>query len=72
MNSATSSTAALTVVPVSVGTLLLGDFSIATPVSGLTSDLTGGTVTQGNNSGTTVLLTTVSVSSGYTGCVRNQ
>ena len=39
----------------------------ATPSSGLPANVTGGAVTHGNNNGTTTLLTTVSVSSGYTG-----
>ena len=41
--------------------------AVATPSSGLPTDVTGGSVTQGNNNGTTTLLTTLSVSSGYTG-----
>jgi hypothetical protein len=41
--------------------------ALATPSSGLPADVTGGGVTQGNNNGTTPLLTTVSVSSGYAG-----
>jgi predicted extracellular nuclease len=40
---------------------------LATPSSGLPADVTGGAVLQGNNNGTTTLLTTVSVSSGYAG-----
>jgi predicted extracellular nuclease len=40
---------------------------LSTPSSGLPLDVTGGAVTQGNNNGTTTLLTTVSVSSGYAG-----
>ena len=35
---------------------------LATPSSGLPGDVTGGTVSQGNNNGTTALLTTISVS----------
>jgi endonuclease G len=66
VNSATSASAALTVVPVFAGTVYW-DFSTAAPASGLAADLTGGTITQGNNNGTTVLLTTTSASSGYTG-----
>ena len=44
--------------------------ALATPSSGLPADLMGGTggeLTRGGNNGTTTLLTTVSVSSGYTG-----
>ena len=43
------------------------DFSVAEPVRGLPADITGGTVVQRNNNGTTLTLTTVSVSSGYAG-----
>jgi DNA/RNA endonuclease G (NUC1) len=43
------------------------DFVAAEPKSGLPADVTGGTVVQRNNNGTTLTLTTVSVSSGYTG-----
>lgn len=39
----------------------------ATPSSGLPADVTGGTLSQGNNNGTTTLLTTVSASTGYAG-----
>ncbi len=39
----------------------------AAPTSGVPSGVTGGTVTQGNNNGTTTLATSVSVSSGYPG-----
>ncbi|MSU50845.1 MAG: hypothetical protein EXS37_17450, partial [Opitutus sp.] len=39
----------------------------AAPTSGLPSDVTGGTITQGNNNGTTTLVAAVSVSSTYTG-----
>jgi DNA/RNA endonuclease G (NUC1) len=46
---------------------LLWDFVTATPTSGLPADVSGGTVVQRNNFGTTQTLTTVSVSSGYTG-----
>ena len=45
----------------------LRDFSTATPLSGLPADITGATVTQGNNNGTTTLITATSVSSGYPG-----
>src|SRR5205085_10282881 len=43
------------------------NFNTADPTSGLTADITGGTLSQGNNNGTTPLLTTTSASSGYTG-----
>ena len=46
---------------------VLWDFTTATPTSGLPADVSGGTVVQRNNFGTTQTLTTVSVSSGYTG-----
>lgn len=46
---------------------LLWDFVTATPTSGLPPDVSGGTVVQRNNFGTTQTLTTVSVSSGYPG-----
>lgn len=63
LGSATSSAATLTVTTASI----YWDFTTATPTSGLPADVTGGTVTQGNNNGTTALLTTTSASSGYTG-----
>ena len=43
------------------------DFAAAEPTAGLPADVTGGTVVQRNNNGTTLTLTTVSVSSGYAG-----
>ena len=46
---------------------VLWDFVTATPKSGLPADVSGGTVIQRNNFGTTATLTTVSVSSGYAG-----
>ena len=46
---------------------VLWDFTTATPTSGLPAEVAGGTVVQRNNFGTTQTLTTVSVSSGYTG-----
>jgi DNA/RNA endonuclease G (NUC1) len=46
---------------------VLWDFTTATPTSGLPPDVSGGTIVQRNNFGTTQTLTTVSVSSGYTG-----
>ena len=46
---------------------VLWDFVTATPKSGLPADVSGGTVIQRNNFGTTLTLTLASVSSGYTG-----
>jgi hypothetical protein len=46
---------------------VLWDFVTATPKSGLPADVSGGTVIQRNNFGTTATLTPASVSSGYTG-----
>lgn len=63
---ATSASASL-VVSASVPDAIYWDFTLANPISGIPADVTGGTVTQGNNNGTTPLLTTTSVSSGYTG-----
>jgi hypothetical protein len=65
LGSVTSATAALNLG--SGAGSLYWDFALATPAGGLPADLTGGTVTQGNNNGTTALLTAVSVASGYTG-----
>ena len=61
-----SSTAALTV-GIPGQSTLVWDFATASPTSGLRADITGGTLTQGNNNGTTALITSVSVSSGYAG-----
>jgi DNA/RNA endonuclease G (NUC1) len=61
-----SALASLTVNPPPPSTVYW-NFTTADPTSGLTADITGGTVTQGNNNGTTPLLTTTSASSGYTG-----
>jgi hypothetical protein len=61
-----SSAAALTV-SVPGQSMVVWDFATASPTSGLRADITGGTVTQGNNNGTTALITSVSVSSGYAG-----
>ncbi|MFM8885965.1 MAG: DNA/RNA non-specific endonuclease, partial [Chthoniobacterales bacterium] len=43
------------------------DFQTAAPASGVPAGMTVGNLTQGNNNGTTVLLTNSSTSSGYTG-----
>lgn len=71
LGSATSNAVALTVnpPPPSVVAWTFGPSAAPTanPTSGLSADITGGTVIQGNNNGTTPLLTTTSVSSGYTG-----
>ena len=66
LGSITSSAIALniTVIPPEP---VLWDFTTATPTSGLPPDVSGGTIVQRNNFGTTQTLTTVSVSSGYTG-----
>jgi len=58
---------AVLAVGTSLPSTILWNFTVATPTSGLPADVTGGTVTQGNNNGTTTLLTTVSASSGYAG-----
>ncbi len=74
--SATSTTAALTVSATATPSLATWTFGAGAgtenpaPTSGLPSDVTGGTVTQGNNNGTTTLVTATSPSSGtgaYTG-----
>ncbi len=62
---ATSSAATLTVNP-GAGAALAWDFGVATP-TGLPSGVTGGAITQGNNNGSTTLLTATSASTGYTG-----
>lgn len=64
-SSATSAPAILAVVEAPAS--IVWDFSSASPSSGVPAGVTGGAVTQGNNNGTTALLTTVSVSSGYAG-----
>jgi len=62
-----TSGAASLVVTVNTPDAIYWDFTTANPTSGIPADVTGGTLTQGNNNGTTTLLTTTSVSSGYTG-----
>jgi DNA/RNA endonuclease G (NUC1) len=64
--SVTSAAASLTV-GIAGQSTLVWDFTTASPTSGLRADITGGTLTQGNNNGTTALITSVSVSSGYAG-----
>jgi DNA/RNA endonuclease G (NUC1) len=68
-NSAGSATSAAATLAVTAGApaVIYWDFATATPTSGLPDGVTGGTLGQGNNNGTTALLTAVSVSSGYTG-----
>ncbi len=46
---------------------IVWDFSSANPTSGVPANTTVSAVTQGNNNGTTALITSVSVSSGYPG-----
>ena len=64
----TSASATLAVDPVRTGVApLIWDFSTAAPAAGLPVTVTGGSLTQGNNYGTTTLLSAVSASSGYRG-----
>src|SRR5882757_1381122 len=46
---------------------IVWDFTTANPTSGIPANTMVSAVTQGNNNGTTALITSVSVSSGYTG-----
>ena len=46
---------------------IVWDFTTASPTSGIPANSTVSAVSQGNNNGTTALITSVSVSSGYTG-----
>lgn len=64
VSSATSNAATLTTVAV---TSLTWNFTTATPSSTLPAGVTGGTIAQGNNQGTTTLLDSTAASSGYTG-----
>ncbi len=68
-NSVTSvtSNAVTLAVATSAANAIKWNFGTAAPSSGLPADLTDGVVSQGNNNGTTALLTAVSVSSGYAG-----
>ncbi|WP_414662095.1 immunoglobulin domain-containing protein [Horticoccus sp. 23ND18S-11] len=69
VNPVTSLPATLGVTAATLETIVW-DFATAAPTSGLPATLTGGVVTQGNNNGTTALLTAVSVSptaSGFSG-----
>ena len=67
VNPAATSNSVALAVSTAVLSTVAWDFTTADPTGGLPSDVTGGTVTQGNNNGTTTLITAVSVSSGYTG-----
>lgn len=71
LGSVTSNVASLTVTPPAPNAVTWtfgpSESPTANPTSGLTADIMGGTLTQGNNNGTTPLLTTASASSGYTG-----
>ncbi|MDB6168350.1 MAG: hypothetical protein JWM88_1214 [Verrucomicrobia bacterium] len=64
VTSVTSNSAVLAVGTSPAGTILW-NFTTATPSSGLPADVSGGAVSQGNNNGTTTMLTAVSASSGY-------
>lgn len=66
LGSATSSIATVTVNP-PPPSVVYWNFTTADPTSGLTAEITGGTVTQGNNLGTTALITSTSASGSYTG-----
>lgn len=66
LGSVTSAAITLTVA-VAPLPIVAWDFTSAEPARGLPADVTGGTVVQRNNNGTTATLTTVSVSSGYPG-----
>src|ERR1700759_5054234 len=46
---------------------IIWDFSTATPLSGIPAGVSVSAVSQGNDNGTTPLLTTTSASSGYAG-----
>ncbi len=70
---ATSAVAVLAVSAVATPSTVAWNFGTgagtesAAPTSGLPADVTGGTVTSGNNNGTTTLVTAASVSNTYTG-----
>ncbi len=65
VGSATSNAATLTVNAVTTSTITW-DFTTASPSSALPAGLTGGTITQGNNNGTTTMITS-SATSSYSG-----
>ena len=67
VNPAATSTAVALTVNTAPQNIITWDFATDTPTSGLPAELSGAQVTQGNNNGTTALITAVSVSSGYTG-----
>jgi len=62
-----TSNAAILVVTETAPSVIYWDFGTANPASGVPPGVTGGTVSQGNNNGTTALITITSASSGYTG-----
>ncbi len=66
LTSVTSSAATLAVTSVAPS-VIYWDFTTASPTSGIPASVTGGAFTQGNNNGTTPLLTTTSASGTYTG-----
>ena len=65
--SSVASSPATLAVSAAAPSTIVWDFATANPTSGVPAGVTGGTVAQGNNNGTTTLITAVSVSSGYTG-----
>lgn len=73
VGSVTSNAATLTPVAVTNITWNFGtvDGGPSIPSSALPGGVTGGAITQGNNNGTTALVTTASASSGYTGATGN-
>lgn len=68
--SVTSGAATLTVTP-AVTNVIRWNFTSATPSGGLPTGVTGGTVTVGSNNGTTTMLQSASISSGYAGATGN-
>lgn len=67
LGSVTSAAAALSLGQAADTGIITWDFTAATPTSGLPPGITGGVITQGGNNGTTQMLTSVSVASGYSG-----
>ncbi len=65
--SATSAAATLTVNATATPSTIIWDFTTANPTSGLPSDITGGTLTVGNNNGTTTTIGNTSLSGTYSG-----
>lgn len=66
----TSQIATLTVTA-ALNNVVRWNFSAVTPSSGMPLGMTGGTMTQGNSNGSTALLSTASISSGYLGSSGN-